>query len=186
MIAALGMMSMTSITTHASDQPKVTIAHCPIAIHTAITAIGDRRPVGLEGVWMLTDDQTSIIIVRDNPMTYSVLAGRAHDLSIKPGTIIGTLTLSGKEGLYDMKIARTFKKDGTPSRYAHMAVKVDGTGDIIHFISYRHGIRVDLRRLIPYMFRVSVSSTDTRPEGLNGAHRIWPPPEPTFDNPVVL
>ena len=180
------MMLTLSCATHASERSDVTLIDCPIAVHTALTAIGDRSPVGLEGAWMLTEDRTSIAIVRTGAMTYNVLAGTSHDLSIKPGTVIGTLTLSGKDGLYDLKLARSFRRDGTPSRYAHMAVKVNDTGDIFHFISYRRGLRVDLRRLIPYLFRVSVTSSDTRPEGLNGAHRLWPTPAPTFDNPVVL
>ena len=158
----------------------------PIDIYTARQAIGERPPTGLEGVWMLTDDESTIIIVRESPMTYSILSGRSSNLALPPGLKIGTIRMGGKQHLYDVSLARKINNRGQPSGNTNVALRVDESNDRFYFLPYKHGVSLDLYRLIPYMFRFTIKRQDTRPEGINGAHRLWPAPRPSFDNPVAL
>lgn len=163
-----------------------TVLSAPVDISLAHKLIGDQAPRGLEGVWMITNDETSIIIVRRSPMKYDILAGRTLNLAILPGTVLGTITVGGNNGLYDATLASSFDANGHPTKHAKLSIKVAPGGNQLSFTPYRHGVQINLRRLVPYLFRIGISTTDTRPDGLYGARRVWPTPALTFDNPIVL
>ena len=54
----------------------------------------------------------------------------------------------------------------------------------LSFKSYKQGKKISLGRLLPYLFRVSVSDIDTRPSTVDGAVKIYP--STTSDKPVLL
>ena len=108
------------------------------------------------------------------------------DLGIAPGTVMGTARTSGKAGMYDASIFRSFTADGKGHRPQRLAITVDIATGMLRFDPYKQGWRVNLRRLIPYLFRVTVQREDSRPDGLDGAMRVYPAPPPSIQNPIVL
>lgn len=96
------------------------------------------------------------------------------------------MTAGARPGLYDAHVARHVNDKGRLSKMTSLAVTVSTNGAWIEFEQYKKGIRVNLSRLIPYMFRYSIQKIDTRPNGLIGARRVYPETHPTDDNPLIL
>lgn len=139
----------------------------------------------IEGVWMTSAG--AYIAIRANGInSYEMTVIHTPDLSIAPGTVMGSAHISGKMGMYDASIFRDFTADGKGHRPQRLAITVDISTGMMRFDPYKQGWRVNLRRLIPYLFRFSVQREDTRPDGLEGAMRIYPTPPPTQQNPIEL
>lgn len=139
----------------------------------------------IEGVWMTSAG--AYIAIRANGInTYEMSIIHSPDLSIAPGTVMGSAHTSGKVGMYDASIFRNFTSNGKGHRPQRLAITVDVSTGMLRFDPYKHGWRVNLRRLIPYLFRFTVQREDTRPDGLEGATRIYPTPPPTIQNPIGL
>lgn len=127
------------------------------------------------------------IAIRANGInSYEMTVIHTPDLSITPGTVMGSAHISGKMSMYDASIFRDFTADGKGHRPQRLAITVDISTGMMRFDPYKQGWRVNLRRLIPYLFRFSVQREDTRPDGLEGAMRIYPTPPPTQQNPIEL
>ena len=139
----------------------------------------------IEGVWM-TSAGAYIAISANGINTYTMTILHSPDLSILPGTIMGSAHLSGKVGMYDASIFRNFTPDGKGHHSQQLAITVDVSTGMMRFDPYKQGWRINLRRLIPYLFRVTVQREDTRPDGLEGAMRIFPPAPPSIQNPIAL
>lgn len=139
----------------------------------------------IEGVWM-TSAGAYIAIHANGVNTYEMTILHSPDLSIIPGTMMGSAHISGKAGMYDASIFRNFTADGKGHRPQRLAITVDISTGMLRFDPYKQGWRINLRRLIPYLFRFSVQREDTRPDGLEGAMRIYPTPPPSIQNPIAL
>lgn len=139
----------------------------------------------IEGVWM-TSAGAYIAIHANGINTYEMTILHSPDLSIAPGTVMGSAHISGKAGMYDASIFRNFSPNGKGHRPQHLAITVDISTGMMRFDPYKQGWRVNLRRLIPYLFRFSVQREDTRPDGLEGAMRIYPASPPSIQNPIAL
>ncbi len=138
----------------------------------------------IEGVWQLSSS-CIVSIVRSSLNNYDVVLYTSDDLRISVPTKVGEMTPGARPGLYDARLARRVS-DGKLSGMNSLAVTISDNGTWLEFAQYKKGIRVNLSRLIPYMFRFAVRSVDTRPDGLVGARRIYPKPYPTADNPIIL
>lgn len=139
----------------------------------------------IEGVWM-TSAGAYIAIHANGINTYEMTILHSPDLSILPGTVMGSAHTSGKIGMYDASIFRSFSSKGKGRRPQRLTITVDISTGMMRFDPYKQGWRINLRRLIPYLFRVTVQHEDTRPDGLEGAMRIYPTPPPSMQNPILL
>ncbi len=102
----------------------------------------------------------------------------SEDLTIAPGTYFGTMRRSAKPGVYDAELLINPRDNGTAwrkQRRRTFAINISPEGTM-NFVQYSKGLRVNFARLLPYLFRFSVSSADNRPEGLDGARRVAPEP----------
>lgn len=100
----------------------------------------------------------------------------SDDLTIAPGTYFGTMRRTAKAGTYDATLLLNPRDKGRSNqRRRTFTINVSPEGTM-NFVQYKKGLRVNFARLLPYLFRFSVSSTDTRPEGLDGARRVAPQP----------
>ena len=167
------------------DSLSVSQAPKQAAIQAMSIALEGRTPSPVEGVWQ-TDSQGIINIVRTGTDTYDIILYGSDDLSLPLPLTIGSLRHAARPGLYDATIARSISHRGKVSKPTRMAIRVSDKGSWIEFLPYKKGLKVNLRRLLPYLFRFSVQTVDTRPEGLEGARRIYPQPYPTADDPLVL
>ncbi len=144
-----------------------------------------RTPAPVEGVWQ-TSDGVILAITRSGEATFDMKLFSCEDLSIPMPITVGEIRLGARPGLYDAHMARKIDNKGRSSRMTSLAITVSDNASWLEFASYKKGLSVNLYRLIPYMFRFSVRTVDTRPQGLQGARRLYPTPYPDADNPLVL
>lgn len=127
----------------------------------------------LSGIWQLGGDGAVIAIVPERSTTarFEIYLLDSPDMSVIPGNQIGTAVATGQPGRYDVSL------DGTQNivrKKRRFIFTIDDTGHL-KINPYKQGKKVALWRLIPYMFRVSVSDVDTRPSTVDGAIKIYPP-----------
>lgn len=174
---------------YAGDKHPAHPAVSPSPVEAARMAVDqaahNRTLSPLEGVWQ-TSPLTILAIIRTGQSTYDIIMYGSDDLSIKLPRKVGSATTAARPGLYDAHIARRISKGGKLSRPANVALQLSDNLAWLEFNVYKKGIRVNLSRLLPYMFRFAFRSVDTSPQGLEGARRIYPAPYPTADNPLVL
>lgn len=102
----------------------------------------------------------------------------SDDLTIAPGTYFGTMRRTAKPGVYDATLLLNPRDNGrSRSKQRRRTFTIDLSPEgTMNFVQYTKGLRVNFARLLPYLFRFSVTSTDTRPQGLDGARRVAPEP----------
>lgn len=165
-------------------EPPAAAPYAPASCHASIDSVKSRmsgRPLlPMEGVWEMTADGAVIAIERINDprrggtSAYALTAISMPDRSIEPGTRMGTAIDTADPRKLDAKIY-TKSHDGELSAPADFVISLDGTGHRLSLSHYRQGIKVNLWRMIPYMFRYSVGKRDERPRGLDGMVRVYPP-----------
>lgn len=138
-----------------------------------------------EGLWRIAGDGALIAIehtsVTDRPDCgidlYSLTMVDAPQRHPRPGTLIGYMTPTARRGTFDAVIYTSLNdavKLERPKKFV-ITLTADGRMSIT---PVRSGLRVNLWRLVPYLFRFSVSLGTNRPADLNGAIREWPEPDP--------
>ena len=180
------VMTPAASATQAADTATV-VAAAPrqLAISDFRERTAGRTISPVEGVWS-TGESTIFSVVRSSDNSFDIVLYASGKLDIPLPLAIGHLTPGGRPGLYDARIARNISSGGKLSRMASVCLRVSDNASWLEFHPYKKGVSVNFRRLLPYMFRFSISQSDTRPEGLNGARRIFPRPNPTSDNPLIL
>lgn len=153
-----------------ASSPAVTPAHLDsIMAATPLTQI--------EGVWKLLPDNASIAIIRQpgqngaaGPLDFNIYLYSTVTARIAPGTLIGTLSATPVEQEYK---ASMVLNPLTPSsrKEQDFIFKLNGPAHI-SFIKENSGISVNLWRIVPYLFRISV--TQNKPRGSEGCIKIHP------------
>lgn len=144
----------------------------------------------IEGLWMMTDDGARFAIIADSdesrltPQEFLLMViVDSPDRSVKPGTVFGVAAQSAAKGVFDALIISDLDPD---SRFKakNFLLKLGDEGRL-SIIPVRKGLRINLWRLVPYLFRHSVKSVNNRPEELDGAIKIYPAPAKPFQ-PRIL
>lgn len=154
-------------------------------IDSIMTSLATRPIDPIEGVWQFMPDEATIVIEATSSGHFKLTVVDSPDVSIIPGTIMGTASLSAKQGTYDALIATKYDGDSyTFSSHHHFTLTLSDENSSLIFNEYSTGTTVNLWRMVPYMFRHSITKKNTRPSGLDGCHRIYPPSTPT--SPIYL
>lgn len=113
---------------------------------------------------------------------YTVAVVESSDYRIDPGTVIGTLTATAVPLCYDAEFFADPAESSVKlkDKKQTFIVEFDTGMRSCTFKAYRRGKRVNLRRLLPYLFRIAVIDSDNRPEGIDGAVRIDTTPSPVI------
>lgn len=124
------------------------------------------------GIWRMGGDGAEIAILprAGRSSHFDIVVIDSPDMSVMPGTHIGSITATGKLGTYD---AQFEARKGLLNRTLRYILTLD-KDDRMQFESYKKGKKVALWRWIPYLFRVTVSDYNTRPSGVDGAVRMYP------------
>ncbi len=104
--------------------------------------------------------------------SYSMKLLFSPDLSIRPGTFFGTMTQSGKTGVFDAELMLDPSKFKSREHRRTFTIEMNETSDKMVFKAYHDRLKVNFGRLLPYFFRISVRRDNTRPENIDGAVRI--------------
>ena len=130
----------------------------------------------LEGVYRMTDSGAVFSIA---PMPainedYALTLLWSPDLSVPSGTPFGTMRPAGQPFVFDatMGIDHRGGRNIAGTKKFRFRLEFSTDGRRISFKPYKRSWRVNLMRIMPYLFRTSISKTDTRPDDIDGAVRI--------------
>lgn len=137
----------------------------------------------IEGLWQFTANGATIAIERyidnntphDGASRYRIVIVSSPRLSIRPGTVMGIMIPTAKPNVYDAHIYTDFD-GGTTLTGAKRFVLTLSEDSRLAFNQDKSGIKINLWRILPYMFRYSVTYKNERPRNLDGCVRIYPTP----------
>lgn len=167
--AILILTALSAVGITARDLPEM---DSPIALDIARGMEG-RVPDPVEGIWRVAGEKSLIGIRPSGPDRYELVSIDCEAPAVLPGTVIGYASATARPRTYDADI---FTKiyDGVLRKSSRFLISVSDDGNRFTLRQYRQGKTLRLWRLIPYLFRYSISSVDTRPEDLDGCIRVWP------------
>lgn len=137
--------------------------------------------VGIEGIWRFPATGQTIVIERDDrdAMRFRVVSGVSQAMAgIESGVLLGYIVPTAKSGTFDATLGEIDSdgsaRSGNVSKSRATRFTLDLTGARLSFTPVKRGLKVNLWRLFPYMFRFSVRAYDDRRKGLDGCIRLWP------------
>ena len=143
-----------------------------------------RHLTPIEGVW-LWNSGALVTIQADGQGAILLTLVDSPDPLVETPQVIGNGHFGGNAGTYNLEFITTgdLKEKSWKSGTVKYVAKLTGENRI-SLTPYNTGLKVNAWRLIPYLFRFSVSK-DKKPSGIDGAIKVWPPlGSPEF--PVVL
>lgn len=139
----------------------------------------------IEGIW-LWNSGALVSIESDSRGNLTVSLIDIPDPLIETPIVIGSGKFGGHENTYVFEL--TAKIDATPrsgklKKLTKFIAKLEN-GRRLSLSPYSTGYKINLLRLLPYLFRIGVTKNDS-PDGVNAAIRVYPlTPSPEF--PVIL
>lgn len=160
----------------------------------SVKADMDSRPLHhIEGIWMMTETSAKVAIELDTaPMiggrssdapTYRIVLLTSPNRALRPGTIMGQIVPSAKEGIYQAEIYSS-AIGSRLSNPAKFTVELDKTDNRIVLTRHPNAFTVNLWRALPYMWRYVVRKNQPSPT-YHGCVRLYPPPVPPLQ-PIYL
>lgn len=130
----------------------------------------------IEGLWQLTAEGTTVAIWRLDPRAatgYEMVVVTSDDLSVRPGTRLGTLTPLAQPATFDARLA-TDGSGRTSGRTRRFTLKLED-GAHLSFRQVKGRVKVSPLAIFPHFLRRLVRvGPDDRPSGLDGAVKLYP------------
>lgn len=145
-----------------------------------------------EGIWQMADGGALFAIERAEPSTglapaeLRLVMIRSPWRSIRPGTVLGHAVATPRPGVYEARIYSSFAQRTGLNVPRAFLLTVGQAGSTLTIEPFRSPLKVNLFRLLPYMFRRVVSLQDSRPTGLTGAVKVFPASAAHPLSPVYL
>lgn len=128
----------------------------------------------IEGVWRISGSEGLFAVVADpGSIFFRLVVVDSPDRNVLPGTVMGACTAVGRNNSYDAKIYTSGATTGILSRPRRFTVTLSDEGRLI-MVPVTDKLKVNLWRFLPYMFRVSVTRVNDRPNNIDGAVRVYP------------
>ncbi|MCM1519001.1 MAG: hypothetical protein NC117_10205 [Pseudoflavonifractor sp.] len=134
----------------------------------------------VEGIWMFTASGATVTMERFTPddaaappVCYRLVVLSAPSRSIVPGTIMGYAVPTSRQGVYDAALY-TSSEDASLTTPGRFTIKMGDDDNRLSFTPVKRGVTVNIRRYLPYMFRIGISRYDTRDASLDGCVRVYP------------
>lgn len=144
----------------------------------------------VEGVWQMASGGALFAIERAEPSTelapsqMRLVIMRSPWRTIRPGTIAGHLTPTARPGTYEARLYTSFAHRTGLDIPRSFTLEVNG--DMLVIKPMRSPLKINLFRMLPYMFRRGITLQSSRPEGLDGAVRVFPASAAHPLSPVYL
>lgn len=128
----------------------------------------------VEGVWRMSGSEGLFAVVADSgTIFFKLIVVDSPDRNILPGTVMGACTAVGKADCYDARIYIS-SDTGILSKPKRYTITLADDGRLI-MEPVTNKLKVNLWRFLPYMFRMTVTRVNNRPDNLDGAVRVFPP-----------
>lgn len=159
----------------------------------SVTARMDRRPLSpVEGIWEMAADGATFAIERVDPSDSEPLPRQLRLVIIssplrrvRPGSVMGTAHPTVKPGVYEALINTQISDLGALTIPRKFTLTLNSEQNTLTIQPFKSPLKVNLFRLIPYLYR-AVRLQDSRPQGLDGAIKIYPPQTVNPLTPVYL
>lgn len=137
----------------------------------------------IEGLWRFPSDGTEVAIMRmptdrgslDEPEGYGIILLFSRNRALRPGTVIGRISPSAKEHVYEAKIY-TFSKGSTLMMPKKFSLQLNSDDSRLVFDQKKSAISFNLWRMLPYAWRYSVKR-NRNSGSTSGCIRIYPEPD---------
>lgn len=129
-----------------------------------------RPTLPIEGIWQLTGGGIVAITKNDDESGLAIVSIDCPDRSVLPGTVIGNLRQSAIAEKYEAVLFTGFS-NGHPTSSKKIIVRLNDSSHL-SFISVKRGVKINLFRLIPYMFRGVITPAESRADDMQGAVRL--------------
>ncbi len=136
------------------------------------TALDGRVLDPIEGVWQFPDDGATLLILRASATTFDIIMLDSPRLDVPPGINIGSAAVTPTLRTYDAKLDNKALGDNKLKK-STTSITVTDDG-VLRFKPYSQGWSMSIKRWIPYFLRITFRE-DSKPDGLTGATRIYPP-----------
>lgn len=128
----------------------------------------------IEGVWRIAGDGAVFAVLPgEGGDTFRLVIVDSPDMSVLPMTEFGTARRTAVAGRYDACMSASLTSGAAVRRDRNLIISLSDDGRLI-FEPYKKGLKLNLWRVLPYMFRFSVAAQDTRPSDIDGAVRLYP------------
>ena len=141
-----------------------------------------------EGIWQFGADD-AIFEIRPQKGRHGVFdlyILESPNLTVPSGSLFGHMEATGTDNNYDATLFRSLTgndRNITRQKNRNFIFTFDPSSCTLTIRPYKKGTRVNILRWIPYLFRLSVDRTDSRPSNIDGARRLCPD-SPSY--PVIL
>lgn len=134
---------------------------------------GDRHLTPVEGIW-LWNSGALVAIESDGHGAVKVTLLESNDPVIETPQVLGSGTFGGRHDTYNLELKTSANACGKSQSGKTAKFVADlSTPGRLTLRPYSTGLKVNAWRLLPYLFRFSVSR-DKAPDGIEGAIRVWP------------
>lgn len=146
----------------------------------------------VEGIWQMAADGAVFAVERVDPSETETLPRelrlvviRSPQRRVRPGSVMGTARPTVKPGVYEARLNTRIADLGALTLPRSFLLTVGHERSTLTIEPVKSPLKFNLLRLIPYLYRV-VKVQDSRPKGLEGAVRIYPPVTANPLTPVYL
>lgn len=146
----------------------------------------------VEGIWQMTDGGALFAIERAEPVTslaparMRMIMLRSPWRTVRPGTVIGHLQPTPKPGVYEARLYTDFARRSGLSIPRGFTLTLNSEGSTMTFQPFKFFLKVNVFRLLPYMYRRVIEPQKSRPDGLSGAVKVAPAADGHPLSPVYL
>ncbi len=106
------------------------------------------------------------------PGCFDLTVVDSPDYTMRPGTVFGTMKHTGTPHTFDASLMVTPEGSYRKSTRLDYIIEYSPQSATLTFRHYNRNRSINALRMLPYLFRISVSRTNARPEGIDAAHRI--------------
>ncbi|MDE6526742.1 MAG: hypothetical protein K2L75_05755 [Muribaculaceae bacterium] len=142
----------------------------------------DAEPTsGVCGLWRVGADG-AVFSVKEAEAEgcYSLTLVDSPDYTVTPGTEFGRLAHTGTRHVFDASLQTSLSGRQKKSLRLDYTVEYLPAEQALVFRHYNKGWTVNVLRVLPYLFRISATRRNERPEGIDAARRIGPAAQPTY------
>lgn len=134
----------------------------------------------VEGIWSMNPNgggATFAVLARPGePGAFEMILLESPDWRIAPGTPCGSVDATSKSGVYECRLlASPGSTKGSGLAKYTATLRLDDQGRRLVVRPFTKRTYINLRRWVPYLFRVSIDKENTRPDDIEGAVRVYPP-----------
>lgn len=137
-----------------------------------------------EGVWQMTDGGAIIALERyvdptlplqSQWATFRLVMVKSPIRRVRPGTVIGHAVATAKCGVLEARLYTDFARESRLSVPRTFYLHLSADGSTLTFKAKKSRLAVNPFKLLPYLYRHTVTIRQNTPDDLNGALRVFPP-----------